>query len=252
MKRAFILPCVFGLLWSATAALPAQAAGIFHHPRAGGSPAIGNLGWSSSNWSGYAITGGPFTSVTAQWKVPAVSATRGATYSSSWVGIDGFNNSSLIQTGTEQDYYSGSAHYGAWWEILPAPATFISTITVHAGDLFNASIARGTGGLWTISINDVTSGHSFSTTLPYSGPLTSAEWIQEAPTVNGRLAHLAHYGLATFDPGTANGASPNLMSTNGGKMVQGGKTVSTPSNPDGDSDGFNAHYGATAPSPPAS
>jgi hypothetical protein len=168
------------------------------------------------------------------------------------VGIDGFNNTSLIQTGTEQDYYSGSAHYAAWWEILPAPATFIVTMTVHAGDLFTASIARGTAGLWTISIKDVTSGQSSSTTQAYAGPLTSAEWIQEAPTVNGRLAHLAHYGLATFDPGTANGATPSLVSANGGKMIQGGKTVSTPSTPDSDADGFNAHYGATAPSPPSS
>ncbi len=250
MRRAFFLTCVLTLLcWVATGPT-AQASDMYHRARIDVRTSISNLGWSSSNWSGYAITGGPFTSVTAHWKVPTASATRGATYSSSWVGIDGFNNGNLIQTGTEQDYFSGAAHYGAWWEILPAPATFIPTMTVHPGDLFNASITRGTGGLWTISIKDMTSGKSFSTIQTYGGPLTSAEWIQEAPTVNGRQARLAHYGLATFDPGTANGASPGLVSANGGNMIQGGRIVSTPSSPDGDADGFNAHYGAKVPIPP--
>ena len=49
------------------------------------------------------------------------------TYSSAWIGVDGFNDNDLIQTGTEQDYYSGGAHYDAWWEILPAAETEIST-----------------------------------------------------------------------------------------------------------------------------
>ena len=58
--------------------------------------------------------------------MPAVAATPTATYSATWVGVDGYSNSSLIQTGTEQDYYCGAAHYSAWWEILPAAETVIS------------------------------------------------------------------------------------------------------------------------------
>ncbi len=184
--------------------------------------------------------------------MPTVSATRKATYSSSWVGIDGFNNSNLIQTGTEQDWYSGRAHYAAWWEILPAAETVIPTITVHPGDQFSASVTSNGGGSWTIKITDNSTGQSFTTVQGYSGPGTSAEWIQEAPTVGGRIAALAHYGQTVFDPGTVNGADPNLTASEGGVMIQRNNQVSTPSNPDADTDGFNVAYGSSQPAPPAS
>jgi hypothetical protein len=34
----------------------------------------------------------------------------------------------------------------------------------------------------------VTTGKSFTTLQAYAGPLTSAEWIQEAPTIGRRVA----------------------------------------------------------------
>jgi hypothetical protein len=185
--------------------------------------------------------------------VPSVSPTRGSSYSSAWVGIDGFTNSNLIQTGTESDYYNGSAHYNAWWEILPAAETPISSFAVHPGDVMSATITKGSGSSWTITIKDVTNGGSFTTTQTYTGPGTSVEWIEEAPTVGGRVATLAHYSSPdTFDPGTANGANPGLTAADSGVMVQKRTQVSTPSNPDSDTDGFNMAYGSTAPAPPGS
>jgi Peptidase A4 family len=238
--------------WATTAvAAAAVSAGpaITHHPRV--AAATRAAGWASSNWSGYAITGGPFTSVSGHWTVPTVSASRKATYSSSWVGIDGFNDSNLIQTGTEHDYFNGSAHYSAWWEILPAAETTIA-MTVQPGDAMSATITRGSNNNWTISISDTTRNESFSIVKSYSAPLSSAEWIQEAPTVGGRIATLANYGQTTFDPGTANGVSPGLTVADGGVMIQHGVQVSTPSTPDSDTDGFTIAYGSTAPSPPKS
>ena len=234
----------------------ATASQILHAPRiaakAPKASSTQNAGWSSSNWSGYAITGGTYGSITGTWTVPSVQASKKATYSSSWIGIDGFNNSNLIQTGTEQDYYSGSVHYGAWWEILPAAETVITGMTIHPGDSMSASIQNLGSGQWSISLKDVTTGQSFSTQQAYSGPGSSAEWIQEAPTVGGRVATLAKYSETPFDPGTVNGVSPNLVASDGGVMVQNGTQVSTPSNPDSDTDGFNMLYGSAVPTPPAS
>ena len=238
-----------GLLPVATAASGAAPV-ITHHPRI--AAATHGAGWSSSNWSGYAKTGSTYSSATAQWVVPSVSPSKGSTYSSSWVGIDGFNNSSLIQTGTEQDYYNGSAHYNAWWEILPAAETPISSITVRPGDSFTASITKGSGTSWTITISDVTTNQSFTTVQTYTGPGSSVEWIQEAPTVGGHVATLAHYSTTTFDPGTANGVPPGLTAADSGVMVQKRTVVSTPSAPDVEADGFSVAYGSTAPSPPPS
>jgi hypothetical protein len=236
---------------AAPGSLAVSASAIFHHPRVSAA-ARANAGWASSNWSGYAKTGS-FTRVTGAWVVPSVATSRKATYSSQWVGIDGFNNSSLIQTGTEADYYNGSAHYGAWWEILPAAETVIPSITVHPGDHMSASITKGSGNSWTISISDTTRGTSFTTVKTYSGPGTSAEWIEEAPSVGGHVATLAKYSSPdTFDPGTANGGNPGLTVADGGVMIQRNRQVSTPSVPDSDTDGFNMAYGSTAPAAPSS
>ena len=207
-----------------------------------------NYGWSASNWSGYAITGSTYTDITGKWVVPSVQASRRNTYSSSWIGIDGFNNSDLIQTGTEQDYVNGRAQYDAWWEILPAAETVITNMAVYPGDNMSAHIHDNGNGTWTITLQDVTRGETFTTTQSYSGPGTSAEWIQEAPQVNGTIAPLANYGETTFDPGTVNGGNPGLSSSDGGYMVQHNAVVSVPSNPDSDTDGFNVEYGSSAPS----
>lgn len=190
--RRMVAACSMAVAGAVVAGVPAgSAAGtaIFHHPRVAVSrPATRAAGWASSNWSGYAVTSSVYHSVTATWVVPAVAASRKATYSSNWVGIDGYNNSDLIQTGTESDYYNGSAHYDAWWEILPAAETVIPSITIKPGDTVTASIVKGSGSSWAITITD--GSQSFTTTQSYSGPGASAEWIEEAPTVEAASPHL--------------------------------------------------------------
>ena len=49
-----------------------------------------------------------------------------------------------------------------------------------------------------------------------------------------------------------NGSNPGLVKSDSGVMVQNGVQVSTPSNPDADTDGFNVAYGSAAPPPPPS
>jgi len=238
--------------------------------------------WASSNWSGYATTSA-VTGITGTWTVPAVAATSSPTYSSTWVGVDGYSNSNLIQTGTEQDYYSGAAHYSAWWEILPAAETVISPniYRVAPGDRMSASIyetsatvttgffRRTSGHVWSITISDTTKSWTYHTTQSYAGAGASAEWIQEAPEVNGRIAPLAHY---TFNPPTTTGDFDNagVLTTivssgtpkysgaalnylnNSGVMIQNGVQVSTPGNPDKALTAFNAAYGSSPPATPTS
>jgi hypothetical protein len=216
--------------------------------------------WTSRNWSGYAITGGKkaklkYTSVGGTWTVPTVTGSDNdsAQYSATWVGIDGFlpHDQHLIQAGTEEDWIDGSPFYQAWWEILPAPETPITTITVHPGDTMDVSITRD-GSDWTIAVTDTSTGRSFTTDQTYQGPLSSAEWIQEAPTLGRRIATLADDSTFAFALGTANGANPDLVSTEAGTMVnKAGVAISTPSVPDTDTDGFAVAYGAVAPPAPS-
>ncbi len=211
------------------------------------------FGWSSKNWSGYAITkpSGSITSISGVWTVPRVSSSKSSTYSSVWIGIDGFDNSSLIQTGTEQDYVDGQAQYYAWWEILPDAETKIP-YPVAPGDRMKGAISRIATGLWRISLTNRTRNWTYTTKQAYDGPQSSAEWIMEAPSVNGQIAKLANYSSAVINHARINGKNPRLVSTNGGYMVQGGKQVSTPSVPDSERDGFRVRYGSTLPVPPHS
>ncbi len=76
----------------------------------------------SSNWSGYAVTGGTYTSVSATWVQNAgtCSSSDTDTDMSPWVGIDGYSSSSVEQTGTSVDCSGSSKTYYAWYEMYPA------------------------------------------------------------------------------------------------------------------------------------
>jgi hypothetical protein len=150
------------------------------------------------NWSGYVDTGPTFTSVSAQWVVPTVQPSQSAQYSSTWIGIDGYapGDTSLIQTGTAQETSGGATSYYDWYEILPNYA--IEVGSVSPGDHMTASVQQVTTRTWKIAITDVTSGSAFSQQFSYSAPDSSAEWIEEAPTINGDQSTLADFGSASF------------------------------------------------------
>jgi hypothetical protein len=152
----------------------------------------------STNWSGYVDTanGTQFTGVSAQWVVPSVQPSQTALYSATWIGVDGDGNSSLIQTGTAQDTSAGATDYFAWFEILPASAIRIGAVS--PGDHMEASVQQISGTSWAITITDVTSGATLTEPVQYNGPLSSAEWIEEAPTVSGQQSALANFGSEQF------------------------------------------------------
>ena len=164
----------------------------------------------SSNWSGYAATGGTgsFTSVSASWVQPSLTCTSKTTYSSYWVGLDGYSNSALEQTGTEADCIGGKAEYGAWWEVLPASESAYS-VTVKAGDSLSASVVDNGNGTFTMKLTDSTEGWSKSTTADGSSGYqdSSAEVIAEATDVNGSIAKLSDFGTVNFSGATADGNS---------------------------------------------
>jgi hypothetical protein len=220
----------------------------------------------SGNWSGYAVTGGSlYYAVSGCWTVPTVTSTGGNTFSTAWIGLDGYvsGDTDLIQAGTEQDWYEGSVRYSAWWEILPAGETPIS-LTVNPDDVMCASIVREQLSFdWTISLTDETSGAQFSTVQSYTGMGLSAEWIVERPLVEGAISTLADYGQTTFNPVSASGYDlGELVAGEGIEMLDcdppsvscTGSTpvISTPSDPDSDGNGFTVAYGSSQPPPPSS
>jgi hypothetical protein len=227
----------------------------------------------SNNWFGYnqgtlEQGGTQFHSITGDWTVPTASShTSGQDQASSdWIGIGGgcvdanctVFDSTLIQTGTEQDVSSsGQASYSAWWEVIPGPSLTVS-MTVAPGDHMHASVAETVPGseVWNIQIQDVTRNESYSTTVPYPSTHATAEWIEETPLeigTNAGFAALPNLSNPNFDLGTTNGAPVKLSSSEQMQLVDSsGKVIGSPSAPDSDLDGFGACAWASTCSPPAS
>ncbi|HUA05980.1 MAG TPA: G1 family glutamic endopeptidase [Solirubrobacteraceae bacterium] len=217
---------------------------------------------SSSNWFGYGqgtLEQGSklFNSITGDWTVPTATQHTGgqAEDSSDWIGIGGgcidagctATDSTLIQTGTEQDVDStGAASYSAWWELVPAPSLTISNMTVEPGDHMHASISEviADSNIWSITIQDVTRGETFTQTTPYSSTHATAEWIEETPLEIGTdagFAALPNLTNPAFSSGTVNGASAGLKASEEMDLVDSnGNVIGAPSAPNSTADGFDA------------
>jgi hypothetical protein len=228
----------------------------------------------STNWSGYnqgtLEKGGTlFSSVDGTWTVPTATQHKAgeAEYSATWAGIGGgcvdanclVTDSTLIQAGTSQDVdASGKAHYSAWWEIIPEPSTPIANFAVAAGNVIRVHIAETTPGIWSISVQNLTTGKTFNQTTPYSSTHATAEWIEETPVVIdssgtitlGPMPRLSKVGM---DHSLTNAKPARLVASEEIQLVNSnGAALATPSAPDPDADGFNVCVFASACGAPRS
>jgi hypothetical protein len=189
---------------------------------------------TSLNWSGYDATGGSFTSVGAGWNVPDSSAASSSiSADATWVGIGGVTRTDLIQAGTQAVFQNGSVSYQAWYEMLPASSIAVP-LTIHAGDAMTVSITESSAGVWQISFLDSTTGQSYTTSVNYDSSLSSAEWVEEAPSDQQGFVPLDSFGSVSFTDAFAveNGSRVTIAGANGQPMTMitsGGAALSTPS-----------------------
>ena len=213
----------------AIAVVPATLLAIAPPAVAGGPVKVSLLSvrnGTSTNWSGYASTSGPFTSVSASWAQPSGTCTSQTTYSAFWVGLDGDGSNTVEQTGSEVDCSGGSPVYYAWYEMYPKlPVNFSNP--VDPGDTFKASVTAS-GSKFTLTISDTTKGwkqtesQTSSTAKKYS-----AEVIAEAPccTAGGGILPLTDFGTVNFTSAKVNGSaignsSPEKIKIESGSVVK--------------------------------
>ena len=166
---------------------------------------------NDTNWAGYIVASdlqnpqSSVTSVTASWIVPTVVISSQDTFSAVWIGIGGFFDNTLIQTGTEQDSIQGQSEYSAWVEFLPQNSITIDSITVSPGDQIDATIqlVEANTDQWSIYLKDITKNQECSGSFFYVSSKLSAEWIVERPDISSRrsrgtLASLADVGTVDF------------------------------------------------------
>ena len=94
----------------------------------------------------------------------------------------------------------------------PAPSIAITNMTVAPGDRMHASISElvPLSDVWTIVLQDVTRGESFTQIVPYPSTQLTAEWIEETPLLIGTdagFASLPNLANPVFDNATTNGAA---------------------------------------------
>jgi len=158
----------------------------------------GNGTSTSNNWSGYAVLGSSFTSAKASWTVPRATCSSGDQYAAFWVGLDGYTSTTVEQTGTDSDCVGRNPSYYAWYEFYPNPSFVIGSLTIKPGDQMSASVVYS-GGQFTITIKDVTTGKSYTKSSTVSGAArSSAEWIAEAPSTFSGVLPLADFGTVLF------------------------------------------------------
>ncbi len=180
---------------------------------------------TSGNWSGYAVTGGTYTTVTSNWVQPAVTC-NGTAYSSFWVGIDGDTSGTVEQTGTEADCNGSTPVYSAWYEMYPKfPVNYSNPVV--PGDHFTGRVTTDGKGNFTLSLSNTTRGWTQTVSKRLrSAKLASAEVIAEAPSSSGGVLPLANFGTVGFSGATVNGAA--LTSSTPGIdaiTMQSGSTV---------------------------
>ncbi len=195
---------------------------------------------TSENWSGYVVTGvkGSVTDIRGSWMVPAVTCSGSeATYSNSWVGIDGYpsTNTTLEQIGTESDCQvdeNGTLTpvYYAWYEFIPNELVEqkIEDVTLQPGDQIFAEVSF-TGGQFTVTLWDETPPPGETTPqTPFEwsekvngAQQSSADWIAEAPlskNADGTLSvlPLANFGTVSYG-NTFTGMPETCFATLGGQ-----------------------------------
>jgi len=166
----------------------------------------------SSNWSGYAAhlpRKHVYHSVSASWVQPRArcAASTGDEFASFWVGLDGYNSTSVEQIGTDSDCDGTTPTYYGWFEMFPA-ASVVFQNPVLAGDHMSASVTFSGVEKYTLVLTDATR-HWTRTIVRRNASLarSSAEVITEAPSsgATGAVLPLADFGTVRFSLIRVNG-----------------------------------------------
>jgi hypothetical protein len=166
---------------------------------------------TSANWAGYAVTppGGDITGVSSTFTVPTAGLVLPG-FSASWTGIGGYSSSDLIQAGVAEDSLPSNPllgdQYYAWYELLPGASVQLTgcngdaSCAVNAGDSISVNIFQTADNVWSIDVADGGHWTWAATGIAYTSSHSSAEWILEAPQVDGVQSLIAGVGTAHFGP----------------------------------------------------
>lgn len=204
--------------------------------------------WKSNDLTALAVV--PWTSAAGFWKVPTVSrpdepeSKDGGWNSSTWVGIDGWNQNDVLQTGTSQQVDSdGDTTYYAWYEWFGPDQdgspdyiyeVKIKNFGVYAGqELFASAQYINGNSRGRLFLANVNSGDYFTIDLDpppgvqFNG--ASVEWIMEDPDGGETDTSLAAFTPVEFTSAFGADAAGNSADPSKGftAVIQRGSTTLT-------------------------
>jgi hypothetical protein len=203
-----------------------------------------------SYWSGMVVkadAGSGIFSVSGQWTVPDIKPTDpGASSCYVWIGIDGGDGPRyLLQAGIGCDMKGGKLTIAAWWEWIPLAATPPRGLfPVSVGDQILCAITGQLGtNTATITLRNLRTGQTANFGNSVRGMKgvalqgSCAEWIVEAPIVDGVRTMMSNYGQVQFcscSASQSSGGTTKTLDPNGGTPVdskQNNQTISRGSSP---------------------
>ncbi|WP_412543428.1 G1 family glutamic endopeptidase [Longispora sp. K20-0274] len=222
-RLALLAAVAAGLVAASTTPSPANAAS----PGTGGSlhPAHNRV-HSDEIWGGYTAYGSTFHSISATWNIPALDCSANRGIASPWVGLDGWDSSTVEQIGIDFDCTTGRAQYKPWVEMYPQDSIYF-TNTVRAGDSMTGSVTDDGGHWFTLTLTDSTQGwtKTFSKYLASSRSV-NAEAIIE-PIGGGNVPKLARFDALRFTDVTVDGHPIGDVSTHRSAVTRGTTTLAT-------------------------
>lgn len=215
-----------GILLAAAALVPASAgtsvaASVNFAPQ--------GVHYADSIWGGYAVQGSNFTNITGSWTEPTVTCNSRNDLFAPWVGIDGYGNNTVEQTGVQTDCSSGRPVLSGWYEMYPAAPVYYSN-AVSQGDKFTASVVYNGSRSYTLTLSDTTKGWTQHVTKTITAQNTTAEAVIESPTSSyPSFSKLSFTGITVNGSAFANYAPDALTSGGYGPgPLSGGSFSMTP------------------------
>lgn len=162
---------------------------------------------TSTNWAGYAATGGSFTTVGASWVEPDVTCTSTGIVAF-WVGLDGWGSDTVEQDGTGVDCTHGTPRHFAWWETYPVNSIQQYSDPVAVGDHLSSTVTAQAGGVYELVLTDATQGWTERNLAHLAGAAdASAEIVAEAVTAGDNVTPLPDFHSAAFTGATVDGVA---------------------------------------------
>ena len=202
----------------------------------------------STNWAGYAVTGGTYTSVASNWVEPNVACTSNGIVGF-WIGLDGWGSTAVEQDGTGVDCSSGSPQQFAWWETYPGNSIQVyENAPVAAGDRMSSVVSSEGNGQYLMSLTDWT--ENWIERQVVSAPTAqnaSAEIVAEAVTNGNSITALPDFGDIEFTGSTINGGSLQSASADAIDMTDmSNNLIATTTSADASGDFAVNYVGPTA------